>query len=118
MAKLKTLVLTQPQENELMKNGVVQIKKGDLFITLELVGNEIVMSDTQDLSNKIDVVCPLDLPVGSLVLTHLENKELNETGKTTHTKANIEYIIYKNDGEIKVFAKNPYGSVLTFSDTH
>ena len=118
MAKAKVLVLTQPQEKELMENEIIQIKKGDLFITLELIENEIVMTDTQELTNKISVVCPLDLPTGSIVLTHLENKELNETGKTTHTKANIEYVITKENGNIRVFAKNPYGSVLLFSDTH
>lgn len=106
----KIMFLNGVEEKTLKREGVVQVKRNGFYYNVKLLPNGEY--DIQVLNEFINVVCPLDLPQGSIILTHDENRELRSTGKTTHTKAGITYDITSANGTIVATIKNEYHSVI------
>ena len=95
MAKNKIMILNGKEEKDLHEKGSVLVKRKGFFYRVTKVGeNDFVITSEND---TINVVCPLDLPSGSIIITHDENRELRETGKTTHVKGGVLYTITRDE---------------------
>lgn len=114
MESKKYLFLNGVEEKELKKVGqVVVSRKGiNYLVTTTEEGVKI-----KALTESINVVCPLDLPKGSIILTHEENRELKNTGFTTHEKGGIKYAITRNEfGETTASVECEYNAVILKSE--
>lgn len=108
MEKRKYLVLNSNQEKELIAHGsVVVYSKGFAYnVSKDDEGNISITSANNDLK-----VCnPLDYDI---VLTHIESKELVNTGKTTHTKGGKTFNITLYHGIISATIKCDYTDIIT-----
>ena len=114
MESKKYLFLNGVEEKELKKVGKVVVSRKGINYNV-VATSEGVEITTQNES--INVVCPLDLPKGSIVLTHEENRELKNTGFTTHEKGGIKYEITRNEfGETIASVKCEYNAVILKSE--
>lgn len=109
----KYLFLNGVEEKALKTSGVAQVKRNGISYKVEKVGDDVIITPmTQD----IVIIAPLDLPKGALILTHDENRELRETGKTTHTKGGVTYDIMLVNGTPKASVKCEYTDIILKSD--
>lgn len=112
MAK-KYLFLNGVEEKALKTSGVAQVKRNGISYKVEKVGDDVIITPmTQD----IVIIAPLDLPKGALILTHDENRELRETGKTIHTKGGIVYDIVSVNGTPRATVKCEYTDIILKSE--
>ena len=110
----KYLFLNGVEEKDYTKNGVAVVKRNG--ISYKVVRGENDEPIIQPMTTDILVVAPLDLPKGSLILTHDENRELRETGKTTHTKGGVVYEIAMVNGTPKASVKCEYTNIILKSE--
>lgn len=109
----KLLLLNGVEEREFKTNGKTSTKRNGIVYDVEQVGDEIkITPNTSD----ILVVAPLDLPKGTIILTHEENRELRETGHTTHTRAGITYSIDINENGLVASVVCEYTDILFKSE--
>ena len=106
----KIMFLNGVEEKTLKNEGVVEVKRNGFYYRVILLENG--KYNIEVLNEYINVVCPLDLPKGTIILTHEENRELRATGKTSHTKGGITYDITSKNGTIVAMVKNEYESVI------
>lgn len=111
----KTLVLNGVEEKTFKKEGVVQVRRNGVDYLVKKEDNGTISINS--LGCNVVVVCPLDLGKNAIIITHEENRELKNTGKTTHTKAGITYNITLNENnDVVVDIKNEYTNLLMKSD--
>lgn len=98
MAQNKIMILNSKEEKELFEKGRITVKRKGFYYDVEVVGDNKYKITSNNAS--INVVCPLDLPNGSIIITHDENRELRETGHTTHTKGGVLYDITRDENGV------------------
>ena len=106
----KFMVLNGVEEKTLKNEGVVEVKRNGFFYKVSQKENG--GHDIQVINEYINVVCPLDLPKGTIILTHEENRELRSTGKTTHVKGGITYNITMKNDTVVATVENDYNAVI------
>lgn len=112
---MKTLVLNSVEEKTLKKEGFVNVKRGKATYQVALDENNA----PQIMDTKADVVAilPLDFPKNGILLTYEENKQLIDTGRTTHKKGGVLYTITMDSFGTHVSCDNQFDNVLLFSQT-
>lgn len=114
MENKKYLFLNGVEEKELKKVGKVVVSRKGINYNVVATKEGV---EIKALTESINVVCPLDLPKGSIILTHEENRELKNTGFTTHTKNGIIYNVSRNEfGETIASVKCEYNAVILKSE--
>lgn len=109
----KLLLLNGVEEKEFKTYGKTSTKRNGIVYDVEQVGDDVKI--TPNTSN-INVVAPLDLPKGTIILTHDENRELREKGQTTHTRGGVTYSIVNKENKLVVSVVCEYESILFKSE--
>lgn len=109
---MKALVLNSVETRALKKssNEQVWVTRGNIDYLTD--GTHIL-----DSVCNVKAILPLTFGKNSILLTHLENKELNDTGKTTHVKGGKTYTITMIDGVPVVSIDSDFDCVITYDQT-
>lgn len=109
---MKALVLNSVETRALKKssNGQVWVHRGNIDYLTDGV-------NILDSVCNVKAILPLTFGKNSILLTHLENKELNETGKTTHVKGGKIYTITMIEGVAVVSIASDFDCVITYDQT-
>lgn len=109
---MKALVLNSVETRALKKssNGQVWVTRGNIDYLTDGV-------NILDSVCNVKAILPLTFGKNSILLTHLENKELNETGKTTHVKGGKTYVITMIEGVPVVSIDSDFDCVITYDQT-
>lgn len=112
---MKTLVLNSVEEKTLKKEGFVNVKRGKA--TYQVALDENNMPQIMDTQTEVVAILPLEFPKNGILLTYEENKQLIDTGRTTHKKGGVLYTITMDSFGVHVSCDNQFDNVLLFSQT-